>query len=233
MNKKLLGLVTALGATTALLIAPSPVSAGDTECVGTLTGAHDNVVVPSGAVCILTGATVSGNVKALEDSRLFVNASTVAGKVEGDKASEVRVQFESQVGGNIAVKGADEGSFNAVDINVRVGGDVQFEENHGVVFIDAALIAGDVDVVKNIGRVEVEFNAVGGNVKVEDNVIDVRGMSVAGNQVTGNMGVFKNSGDGAKQVVANTVGQNLQCFDNTPPFVGGPNTAGKAEGQCF
>jgi hypothetical protein len=98
---------------------------------------------------------------------------------------------------------------------------------------ELALIAGDVDVVKNTGRVEVEFNTVGGNVKVEDNVIGAAGMSVAGNQVTGNMGVFKNSGDGAKQVVANTVGQNLQCFDNTPPFLGGPNAAGKAEGQCL
>ena len=64
-------------------------------------------------------------------------------------------------------------------------------------------------------------------------MIDARAMSVAGNHVTGNMGVLKNSGDGDKQVVGNTVGQNLQCFDNTPPFLGGPNTAGKAEGQCF
>lgn len=233
MRKKVLGSVAAAASATALLIAPTPASAGDTECVGALTGIHDNVVVPPGAVCALTGATVLGNVKALENSRLFVFASTVRGNVEGDKASEVRVQFESQVGGNVHVKGTDAGTFNAVDINVRVGGDVQFEEGQGTVFVDDALITGDVVVIKNTGRVEVEFNTVGGNVKVEDNVIQITGMSVVGNAVAGDMGVFKNTGEGPKQVVANTVRQNLQCFENTPPFVGGPNTAAKAEGQCF
>lgn len=233
MSRKLLGTSAAIAAATVMLVAPSVATAGDTECVGALTGPQENVVVPPGAACTLAGAMVQGNVKALEGSTLFVFASTVQGDVQGDKAREVRVQFESQVVGDVQVKGTAPDSFNAVDINVRVGGDVQFEESQGIVFVDAAQIAGDVDVIKHAGRVEVEFNAVGGEVKIEDNVIDARGMSVLGNDVMGNMGVFKNSGPGAKQVVSNMVRENLQCFENAEPFVGGPNAAGKVEGQCF
>jgi hypothetical protein len=233
MRNKATGTLAVLASATAMLLAPSVATAGDTECVGVLIGTHDNVIVPPGAVCTLAGATVLGNVKALEDSTLFVFDSTVAGDVQGDNAREVRVQFESQVGGDVQVKGTEPATFNAVDINVTVGGDVQFEENQGITFIDAAQIAGDVEVKKSTDRVEVEFNTVGGNVKVEDNLIPASGMSVLGNNVHGNMGVFKNTGLGPKQVVGNTVAQNLQCFENSVPFVGGPNAAGKAEGQCF
>jgi hypothetical protein len=233
MSRKLPGTSAALAVATAVLVTPSVATAGDSECVGTLTGPHDNVVVPPGAVCTLAGATVLGNVKALERSTLFVFASAVRGDVQGDKAREVRVQFESQVDGDVQVKGTDPGSFNAVDINVRVGGDVQFEDGEGTVFIDAARIAGDVEVTKYAGRVEVEFNTVAGEVKIQENVIGPEGMSVVQNQVAGNMGVFKNTGPGEKHVVSNMVRQNLQCFENAPPFVGGPNVAGKAEGQCF
>jgi hypothetical protein len=45
--------------------------------------------------------------------------------------------------------------------------------------------------------------------------------------------VFKNAGPGEKTVQANTVREALQCFENEAPFVGGTNTAGQAEGQCF
>jgi hypothetical protein len=233
MPMKLLGTSAALVAATVILIMPSAATANDSTCVGLLTGTHDNVVVPPGAACTLVGATVEGNVKALERSTLFVFASTIKGDVQGDKTREVRVQFESQVGGDVQVKGTAPDSFNAVDINVRVGGDVQFEESAGIVFIDTARIGGDVTVIKHTGRVEAEFNTVGGEVKIEDNVIDARGMSVLRNEVMGNMGVFKNTGPGPKDVAFNTVRENLQCFENAPPFVGGPNAAGKAEGQCF
>ena len=46
------------------------------------------------------------------------------------------------------------------------------------------------------------------------------------------MQVFKNSGAGQKIVRGNTVAQDLQCKENTNPFIGGPNTAGDKEDQC-
>jgi hypothetical protein len=71
---KLLGTSAALVAATVILIMPSAATASDSTCVGLLTGTHDNVVVPPGAACTLVGATVEGNVKALERSTLFVIA---------------------------------------------------------------------------------------------------------------------------------------------------------------
>ena len=62
---------------------------GDADCRGTLTGRFDNVIVPVGATCTLRDATVHGNVKALEDARLYVSATVVRGNIEGDKAAIV------------------------------------------------------------------------------------------------------------------------------------------------
>jgi hypothetical protein len=70
-----------------------------------------------------------------------------------------------------------------------------------------------------------------GNLKIEENIPSV--LDIGPNSIAQNMQVFKNRGTGPKAIANNTVGQNLQCFENQAPFVGGPNTAQKAEGQCF
>ena len=44
--------------------------------------------------------------------------------------------------------------------------------------------------------------------------------------------MFKNRGPGPKTVQGNTVRGDLQCFENDEPFLGTPNVARKAEGQC-
>jgi hypothetical protein len=227
-----LAMVLAAGLLTVVLAKPA--WADDTRCVGVVTGVHDNVVVPPGAFCTLQNAQVMGNVKVLEEATLRANASTIRENVQGPQVREILLQFGTQVGGDVQIKGANPGTTNGFDINVRVGGDAQLEENRGRVFVDAAFVAGDLEVRKNIsqGFLEVEFNTVGGNVKIEDNVV-LSSMSVLGNRVTGNLQVFKNTGPGFKQVVSNTVRENLQCFENTPPFVGGPNAAQQAQGQCF
>ena len=46
------------------------------------------------------------------------------------------------------------------------------------------------------------------------------------------MQVLRNLGPGSKTVMQNFVG-HLSCFDNSPPFIGGPNNAQQADGQCF
>jgi hypothetical protein len=77
-----------------------------------------------------------------------------------------------------------------------------------------------------------------GNIKVEENTVTSvfgfgAGLRVDQNRVAGDLQVFKNRGPAQKTVQGNTVGENLQCKKNSPPFVGGPNAAKKAEGQCF
>ncbi len=209
----------------ALFGAPGAV-AGDTKCNtglnSTLTGTFDNVVVPPGATCQIHNAQVKGNVKALEDSFLLVTTSTFRGNVVGDKAQNVDLRT-STIRGNVEIKEGESaaGTSNAVvQFNTFTGGNVKIEKMTGA-------------------NVVVRFNQGIGNIQLFENPIPPdRQILVVENVVAGDLQVFKNVGPGPKQVATNTVGGNLQCFDNALPFttirVGfGPNdVTGNAEGQC-
>jgi hypothetical protein len=213
--KKLL--VLSVLALTMVFALSSEAKADDTPCVGILTGTFDNVVVPPGATCILIDSTVRGNVKALEDSRLFMFNDTVRGNVDGDKASSVNVN-RCTVGGNIQIQEAHDPDLisAAVFNSILTGGNIQIEKGR--------FPFGDWIVVQTILR--------RGNVKVEENGTIFDSL-VVDSTVRQNVQVFKNFGPGPKFVQRNIVGQDLQCKENQDPFIGGPNTARKAEGQCF
>jgi hypothetical protein len=236
---------------TASLVGLLPAAAAETQCVGVLTGVHDNVVVPSGAHCEATEAQIRGNVKVQRDASFRASDSTIRGNLHGEESRFVCLQFGSQLGGNFDVKGGLPLTTTGFDISVQVGGNARIHENQGHTFIDAAIIGGNVEVMKNTGSLEVEFNTIGGNARIAENVVppvytgapffgptgcglptQVAGMSGNGNRVEGNMEVIKNVGPGTKQVQLNTVLGHLNCFENSPPFVGSPNTARKAQGQC-
>jgi hypothetical protein len=238
------------------LVGVGPAMAGDTQCVGALTGTHDNVVVPPGAHCEMTNATVIGNVKVLSGGSLRASNSRIGGSVQGDNSDWVCLQFGTQVRGNFEVKGGQLGTTTGHDISTIVNGNTKVEENAGLTFIDAATVGGNIEILKNTGTLEVEFNTIGGNIKVEDNVVPAVytggppqpapggcglpsaflipiNMSVVNNVLPrSNVQIFKNSGPGTKTVAGNRA-QTVQCFDNTPPFVGGPNFTTQAQGQCF
>jgi hypothetical protein len=218
----------ALMATAICLLTASPALADDTPCVGALTGAHDNVVVPPGAECTLTGAQVFGNVKAQEDARLFAVTNVVRGNIEGDKA-EVMDLRNNEVGGSIDVKEGE------IDDPVD---DVQ-------IFGNRLLGNGDIKVEKMVGEIEVGVarapggfgNVVAaGNIFVQENVPSFQdpffGLEVSDNVVGGNLQVFKNRGPAPKAVTNNRVRENLQCKENDPPFLSAGNTAGQHEDQC-
>lgn len=195
------------------------ISGSDTPCTGILVGTFDNVVVPPGAFCQLT-AIVHGNVKALEKSTLRVINSQVEGNVEGDKADIVQV-IGSTVRQNVLIK---ESTFTP-------SGFVAAFVGSGTVILE-----GNIQVEKNVANaVRIGFGlAVNkGNIKVEDNVVEVFDISILNTPVAQNLQVFKNNGAGFKQVSGNTAGESIQCKENTPPFIGGPNTAPKKEDQCF
>lgn len=77
------------------------------------------------------------------------------------------------------------------------------------------------DVTLNKGNIQITENNTGGS------------LEILRNHVAQNLQVFKNRGSGGKVVSGNTVGQDLQCKENTSPFTGGPNSTGDTEGQCF
>jgi hypothetical protein len=175
----------------------------------------DNVVVPPGTLCQLHGVTVRGNVKALENSILGIGFSNIGGNVEGDKADEVQVR-DSTVRGNITIVegGPAPFFFHEVDLSnvILPNGQVHIEK-----------MTGSITVGRFVG------NMIKGNVKAEDNTIPPGEIfDIANNAIGGNLQVFKNKGLANKEVQFNTVAGVIQCWENEPPFVGGPNT-GRAD----
>jgi hypothetical protein len=222
----------------ALVAVPAqPVLADSTNCTSTLTGIHDNVVVPENATCTLAGTVVQGNVKVLSNATLQANGANIRGNVEGDRSRQVLLQFATQVGGNFDVKAGPTSTTGTTgfDINVHIGGNAKIEGNLGRTFVDAAIVDGNLEIRNNVGNgfLEVEFNKVGGHLKVEENLVTAAGMSVHSNQVAKHIQVFRNTDPGPKQVIFNTAARSIKCSENTLPFVGGPNTASRTEGQCF
>jgi hypothetical protein len=235
MKVKLLVLA-ALAAAVATLAATPVAQAGDTTCIGTLVGTHDNVVVPSGATCVLNGTQVRGNVKALPNSRLQVNSANIRGDLDGDQADYVQI-VSSTIGGNVSLIGGGPatgvlppGGFfctvvgnlcEASVLGTTVMGNVHIEKVTGSVRVGSVLIPAFGFPVPN------------GNVQVYDNNITAGDdLVVAFNTVRQNIQVYKNRGPGSKTVTQNTA-DTIQCFENMLPFVGGPNGTAKKQGQCF
>jgi hypothetical protein len=212
-------------------VCAAPAVADDARCVGSLPpGTYDNVVVPRGADCFLSGAIVRGNVKALRGAALFSNVNRIAGNLEGDRPRFVGSVGDT-IGGNVHVSGATGQPgfpFDTLSVNVFVCGAQVTDGNVAV------KKSRNGTVVVGTQLEECQGNIVAGNIKVEDNFIPPNEfLAVGRNTVGGNVQVFKNTGPGGKSVIGNVVRQNLQCKRNDPPFFGGPNTARKAEGQCF
>jgi hypothetical protein len=249
-------LVASMAAASIVLAGAPAALAAQTECVGTFTGTADNVVVPEGAHCEMDGATVTGNVLVKPGASLRASATDIGGNVKGIDSAWVCLQFGSTAGGNFDVMGGLAGTTTGFDISTSVGGNAKVRQNAGLTFIDAAHVDGNVDVSSNTGTLEIEFNTIDGNVKVDDNDVSTTytggpaqplpggcgfptslffntgGMSLLGNLLpTNNMHVFDNTGAGNKTVALNTV-KHVVCLGNSLPFVGGPNVADMATGQC-
>jgi hypothetical protein len=188
---------------------------------GNVTGVEEE-----GSISLFDRNRVLGNVSAVDDAFLNVLDSWVDGNVEGDKALVVDV-LRSVVGGNITAREGT-GGFARVCGTVVENGNIQVTK-----LSDSGVLIGD-DFFCGFGfggGNEVRK----GNIQAAENLIApaFRTLGIDQNTVPqGNLQVLKNRGDSEKTVQFNTVGKNLQCFENTPPFVGTPNTAGKHEGQC-
>jgi hypothetical protein len=218
----------ALGALLSVIVmtlSAPPAKADNTECTGVLPpGTYDNIVVPKGETCFLSNSIVRGNVRALENSRLEARDNTILGNVMGNKADVVDLQSANPgvpdiVEGNIHIKQGND--LALVCGQTLPSGNIHIEkfgpEAEGVGVGDDEFCPGVVGGGGNIlekGNVQVKDNTVAGNLGVDQN------------QVDGNVLVYKNSGPGNKTVAFNTVTKNLQCKDNDPPFLVGPNTVG-------
>jgi hypothetical protein len=219
---------------------------GDVACTGVVANVSvDNVVVPEGAVCVLAGTQVRGNVlakpgstlqvspgtqvfgnvEAKQGARLFVSPSKFGGHVKCDGCLVVSIS-SSLIGGNLQSVGAA----GAFVFRTDVGGNVEIVGTTGVapVMLSQAVVGGDVKLEKNEVPLSVGGITVGGDLQS----IEGRYGSLLFNFVEGNMQAFKNQGPLPTRISGNSIGQALQCHDNQPPPIVLINSAREREGQC-
>jgi hypothetical protein len=133
------------------------------KCVGTLNGSTtglDNVKVPRGATCTLSGVRLRGNIKVGADATLIATNVRVNGSIQGKEAAQV------------TVTGA----------LTKVGGSVQLVEGGGVT-LTTIRVKGDVQLFDNLGPMAITGNRIDGNLQCKENLPEPVG---AGNLVQGN-----------------------------------------------
>jgi len=199
-NKKT-GALSALSAVLLLaVIMPSMplASADDTICTGgaagTVTGTHDNVVVPSGAICFIFGATINGNVEAESGAlKLNIASSTVTGNIEADGVLGDVIVNVVTVGGDVQIKNSGGSSSDLVNVvAVTIGGDLEMENNTGFrVGGWTNLITGNFEFNGNLSTGGsqpsiVSDNTVGENLECSGNTPVASDFPFGLNTVTGN-----------------------------------------------
>jgi len=217
---RVLGLFAAAVAV-ALTIA-SPAAARDIKCNGAFTGkTYDDVTVPRGAACTLTGSTVRGDVKVLRNAYFQATGTAVRGDVEGRAAQTVFIDTGSKVGGSVeAVRTVQFYVFNST-----VGEDIEPERT-----VEAVQICGNT--VRK-GNIEVRRSgtdvligdplAVGcrGNVVKRGDIWVTRNFSLVefvlrGNTIMrGDLRVTNNTGPTPKFVQSNLGIGRIVCRGNS------------------
>jgi hypothetical protein len=226
MRKRLRVVILACVAAVVLVIPPAAQADTDNVCNFTLpAGTYDgNIVVPPGQDCFLTHVIVHGNIKALADAQLNVHDSTVYGNIEGDRADAVNVNFSTVHGNITATEGGPALRPTLLNCSFVFPGPANPCE---FAVQGTTLVNGNIQVEKMTGSVFTTSNGIQkGNVQFVENIIPANeNLYIWSNfpQIAGNLQVFKNTGPGGKFVFQNPVLGVIQCYENAPPFIGGPN----------
>ncbi len=152
-----------------VLVATPTMARADEVCAGSMGAVtvDDNLRVPDGATCDLDGTVVKGNILIEANATLNASMVTVEGNVQTDDgdAAEVTV-VDSVVDGDVQIFD----SVAASTSGTRVGGNVQYEGNEGVLAVLSSDVDGDVQVFDNDGgSKEIRGNTIGGNLQCEGN----------------------------------------------------------------
>ena len=118
----------------------------------------DNLRVPSGATCQLTGTRVIGTVKVESDATLNAERIRVNGNIQAENHRSVRV-VDSVVGGSIQLK---QGRSATLARN-QVTADIQLFTNRGTQLVDRNRVNGNLQCKENVPAPTGGGNQVQGN----------------------------------------------------------------------
>lgn len=152
--KLVLALVPPLAMAATLLTTPAA-HADDRTCRGAIGARHvdDNVIVPRGVTCTLTGTRVDGNVFVRGGATLFAKGVRIGGNVQAENHRWVVVRGRT-VDGQVTKS--------------RVGGSIQLKQGGGGRLL-RNVVDSDIQIFSNRGKFEVSRNVVGGNLQCKSN----------------------------------------------------------------
>lgn len=125
----------------------------------------DNIVVQDGSTCVLKGTRLKGNIVVLNRATLSANRVRVNGNIQSEGAAGVFVNPDSVVGGNIQIK---QGNRARVD-RVRIGGDLQVEQNRGFINLNGNEVDGNLQAFQNRGGIRIALNIIEENLQCKEN----------------------------------------------------------------
>ncbi|MBC7924091.1 MAG: hypothetical protein H7039_00390, partial [Bryobacteraceae bacterium] len=142
------------------------VAGEETRCTGTITGSHDNVVVPQGAVCVLNNADLNGSVYVYRGGGITISGLTyINGNViSEDGGAYVRITGRSvTVGGNVQIKYNYQTS--SLHPGTSIQGSLQYVENTGYLSVSGVFIGSDLQLFKNTGGASLTRNTIRQNMQ--------------------------------------------------------------------
>jgi hypothetical protein len=131
-----------------LALVPASAAAEERTCRGALGAVQvDNLRVPDGATCTLTGTRIEGTLKVESGAALRARAIRVEGNVQAENHRRV------------AITGR----------RTRIDGSVQIEQG-GAFTLTRTFVGSDVQVFTNRGAIAIRRNTVEGNLQCKENV---------------------------------------------------------------
>jgi len=188
---------------------------GNSTCTGMDGGTGQNLTVPTGASCtLIAGTVVTGNIT--DNGTLTASGVTIDGNLQTRNAGPLTlIGSSTTIGGNLQVQGGGPVTITGITI----GGNLQVQQlapSTSINRICAALVSGNLQWQNNAAPVTIggpfgpfcPGNSVGGNLQVQGNTMP------------------SGYADPAATIDNNTIKNNLQNQNNTPPAALSGNTVG-------
>ncbi len=141
--------------------------AEETVCTGQI-GAQslDNIFVPDGATCYLTGTRANGTLKVGTGSTLIASNIHINGNIQSEGSNQVSVAGRSFVGGSVQIVQGRGANISGTMMN----GDLFFYKNASLVHANNNMIGGNLQAFENFGGTVFSDNFIKGNMQCKENV---------------------------------------------------------------
>ncbi len=149
-----------------VIISPGQALADETKCRRTIgSRTVDNLRVPSGAKCVLTGTRVKGTIYVGARSVLKAKGVRVVGNIQAENSRKVAVRRGSRVGGSIQIVQGKAARIKGT----RVKADILFDDQNGRVLAKGNRLGGNLQAFQNTGGVKIALNRIDGNLQCKEN----------------------------------------------------------------